>query len=81
MRAFLIALALVLGGCAKTVSQTPAGIELFGVGKDPQELADKAEAHCQQYGLDAQMRNVRLGDGGLERWETFDCVKVNASGH
>ena len=71
----LLIVCIALVGCAQTVSKTPAGIELFAVGKDPQELADKAEAHCQQYGLDAQAKNIRLGDGGLERWETFDCVK------
>jgi hypothetical protein len=25
------------------------------------------------------MKDVRLGDGGLERRETFDCVKTNGS--
>jgi hypothetical protein len=32
VRTILIAMALALGGCAQTVSQTPAGVEMFGVG-------------------------------------------------
>ena len=51
-----IALALTLTGCANTVTQTPAGIEINGFGMTPQEIADKAEAHCRQYGLDAQIK-------------------------
>ena len=65
---------LLLGGCANAVIQTPAGIEINGLGMTPQEIADKAEAHCQQYGLDAQLKAAdrRL----LGSYQHFDCVKA-----
>jgi hypothetical protein len=70
-------------GCAPVVnSKTPAGIEfdcygglISGCG---QKLADEAEKHCQQYGMDARLKDV--GDAALRRWADYDCVKL-PTGH
>jgi hypothetical protein len=37
----ILALALLLGDCANTVTETPAGIEIETLGKTPQEIADE----------------------------------------
>jgi len=72
---FVSSTALALGGCATTVTGTPAGIEIATFGKTPQEVADEAEAHCQKYGLDAQLKDASRGL--LSAHELFDCVKTN----
>jgi hypothetical protein len=69
----------VLCGCTNTITQTPAGIEIYGLGMNAQEIADKAEAHCRQYGLDAQLKDADRGAFNLESYQHFDCVKTNGS--
>ena len=77
----------LLGGCAslepKVVSQTPVSIELECISFLPatnncgQSVADKAEAHCRQYGLDAQENHVARAPSG-SRWVTYNCVRAAA---
>lgn len=69
---------LLLAGCAKPeiVAQTPGSVEIACAGftcTDPQAVADLAEKHCRQYGLDAQSNHLRMSESG-NRWETFSCV-------
>jgi hypothetical protein len=75
----ILALALLLGDCANTVTETPAGIEIETLGKTPQEIADEAQARCQKYGLDAQLKDAHRGL--LSAHELFDCVNKQTARH
>jgi hypothetical protein len=72
------ATALLLSACAKPVivEQTPCSVELACIALicgSAQAVADAAQAHCQQYGLDAQSSGVRTSATG-NRIEDFNCV-------
>jgi len=74
---------LLLTGCSamqakpQIVASTPASVEIECMGlvpcSSPQVVADAAQAHCQQYGLNAQARTVARAPSGNER-AIFDCV-------
>jgi hypothetical protein len=77
-----VLLLLILSGCAaspKIVSQTPAGIEIdcwqggLTCSETAQGVADIAQKHCRQHGLDARQRDEASSPSG-RRWVAYDCV-------
>jgi hypothetical protein len=76
--------ALLLSGCAaakpKVISQTPASIEIECVTtslagcSSAQDVADMAQAHCRQYGMNAQPNRVLTSTSG-NRWASYNCVR------
>lgn len=86
MRVVAILSLLALSACAaspKIVSRTPAGIEIdcFSGGitcsETSQGVADIAQAHCRQHGLDARQRDEGSSPSG-RRWAAYDCVNPAA---
>lgn len=77
-------IALTLGGCAaatpRVVSQTPGSIEIECVTaslagcSSAQDVADMAQAHCRQYGMNAQANRVLTSQSG-NRWASYICVR------
>jgi hypothetical protein len=72
----MVAGCAALVGCSGVVSQTPAGSELvcytLPLTSCAQQLADKAEANCQQRGLHAQLTSV--DNAPLGSYRTYACV-------
>jgi hypothetical protein len=89
MRTAPIVLLLFLSGCAGAephiVSQTPASIEIECIGgwtstscRSAQAVADLAQSHCRQYGLDALESKVAVAPSG-NRWAVYACVNTQSS--
>jgi hypothetical protein len=88
-RRLLITAALpMLAACAgaepRIVSQTPASVEidcmtLWDTGcRSAQAVADLAQRHCRQYGLDAQESKLAESPSGNRR-VIYNCVDTRGS--
>jgi hypothetical protein len=78
-------LAVALSNCAgarpRIVSQTPASVEIDCIGvvscESRQAVADLAQQHCRQFGLDAQESKIADAPSGNLR-AIYNCVDTHA---
>ena len=80
---FVPALALLscAGAQPRIISQTPASVEIECIGvvscESRQAVADLAQQHCRQFGLDAQESKVADAPSGNLR-AIYNCVDTHA---
>ena len=71
MKAFIVATALAVTGCAAAVDGTELGGVAQWYGASPGEAVTAANTHCQKYGRVARVSQVQTYGGYL----AFSCDK------